>query len=502
MPDESAIQEVVEKEYLSLDGPFFSDEMQSLLKQRVPVIANVALILFVVGVALDALAEVFQPFLMALLVYFILKPVAIWLYDRTPFGMGLSYFFAVIGFVVLVGLVFVAAIWNIQSWVSDDVARNELTKNFESIVAWANDRGVIDVSDYNSLDAIITPSMQADFIGAAGGAVFSTLTMILFLAFIIYEVPLLEARVARAFPSQRALQVVAVSKQIETSINAYLGTKTYVSLGTGICTSAICLLLGVPLWFVWGLIAFLFNYVPYVGSLVASVPPIVLSFLVPGNFFFVIEVSQVVSGVVVTSLIAINQQLWGSVIETKWTGNKLDVSPVLLLLAFAYGGLIWGPIGMILSAPVTVILKIVFENIEATRPIGVLMQERVRSLREIYQEALEDGSFSRAEQKTITRYMSELGITEAEAYLVAARAAFDVAHKDQRCVPNDTEMRIITRAMDHLDLGKEKRQEILAVLDDGYIDEDEAAMLDQVFPSEQGEFSIEAGDDPNEVVKH
>ena len=73
MPDESALEEVAKKEYLSLDRPFFSDEMQSLLKQRVPVIANVAVILFVIGVALDALAEVFQPFLMAVLVYFILK---------------------------------------------------------------------------------------------------------------------------------------------------------------------------------------------------------------------------------------------------------------------------------------------------------------------------------------------------------------------------------------------------------------------------------------------
>ena len=502
MPDESATRGGAKKEYLSLDGSFFSDEMQSLLKQRVPVIANVAVILFVIGVALDALAEVFQPFLMAVLVYFILKPVAKWMHGRTGFGMGSSYFFAVIGFVLVVSLVFVAAIWNVQSWLSDDAARNELTENFEGIVTWASDQGVINISDYNSLDKIITPSMQANFIGAAGGAVFSTLTMILFLAFIIYEVPLLEARVARAFPSQRARQVVAVSKQIETSINAYLGTKTNVSLGTGICTSVICLLFGVPLWFVWGLIAFLFNYVPYVGSLVASVPPILLSFLVPGNFFFVIEVNQLVSGLVVTSLIAINQQLWGSVIETKWTGNKLDVSPVLLLLAFAYGGLIWGPIGMILSAPVTVIIKIVFENVEPTRPIAVLMQERVRSLREIYQEALEDGSFSRAEQKTITRYMSELAITETEAYLVAARAAFDVAHKDQRCIPNDTEMRIITRAMDHLDLSKEKRQEVLAVLDDGFIDAEEAAMLDLVFPSDQGEFSIEDDEDPDEVIKH
>ena len=180
-----AAQERAEKEYLSLDGSFFSAEMQSLLKQRVPVIANVAVILFVAGVALDALAEVFQPFLMALLVYFILKPIAIWLYARTPLGMGLSYFFAVIGFIVVVGLVFVAAIWNIQSWASDEAARSELTRNFESIVTWANDRGVINVSEYNSLDRIITPAMQANFIGAAGGAVFSTLTMILFLAFII-----------------------------------------------------------------------------------------------------------------------------------------------------------------------------------------------------------------------------------------------------------------------------------------------------------------------------
>ncbi len=473
---------------------FFNESMQRLLKQRLPVIANVALLLFIVGFVLQALGGVFQPFLMAVLVYFVLKPAAIRINKITGMRMGWAYFFVVLMFVNAIVLVFLAVAWNVQSFAADDATRAIVIANYENMAAQLNGSGLVDVSKYNEPSTVFTPAMQASLVSSIASGLFATVTMVLFLAFIIYEVPLLEARIARAFPGGKSAAIVDVSRKIESSVNAYLLTKTNVSLGTGICTSLLCLLLGVPLWFVWGLLAFLFNYVPYIGSLIACAPPMILGFLAPGTIFFVYELTNpIISGLIVATVLTVNQQVWGSIIETKWTGNQLDVSPVLLLLTFAYGGFVWGIIGMILSAPVTVIIKIVFENIEPTRPIAILMQEKVRSLREIYTDALEDGSFDRAEELTIQRMVADLGIDEGMAYVIAARAAFDVAASagKKKLHPNDVEMRMIGRAMDHLELDNEEREKILGFLDDGEIDAEEAAYLDNLFPDSHGEFKID-----------
>jgi hypothetical protein len=320
--------------------------------------------------------------------------------------------------------------------------------------------------------------------------------MILFLVFIIYEMPYLEGRVARAFPGNKAKSITDVTRKIEASVNAYLMTKTNVSIGTGVCTGMLCLLLGVPLWFVWGILAFLFNYVPYIGSIIASVPAIVLGFLAIGDpmlglFTWDDFGGKWVAGTIVLVVITANQQLWGAVIETKWTGNQLDVSPVLLLLTFAYGGFVWGPIGMILSAPITVIIKIILENIEPTRPIAILMQERVRTLRELYAEAYNDGHMDKAEAGTIALMCSDLGINEDEAVLIAARAAFDSAVKHKRVYPNDVEMKMIAKACKILKLTDIEQERVLGVLDDGTITSSEAEMLDSIFSGQIGMFGIE-----------
>jgi len=198
-----------------------------------------------------------------------------------------------------------------------------------------------------------------------------------------------------------------------------------------------------------------------------------------------------VAGTIVLVVITANQQLWGAVIETKWTGNQLDVSPVLLLLTFAYGGFVWGPIGMILSAPITVIIKIILENIEPTRPIAILMQERVRTLRELYAEAYNDGHMDKAEAGTIALMCSDLGINEDEAVLIAARAAFDSAVKHKRVYPNDVEMKMIAKACKILKLTDIEQERVLGVLDDGTITSSEAEMLDSIFSGQIGMFGIE-----------
>ena len=471
-----------------------TDELRLLLKQKLPIVANVFLVIFIGGFVLQILAPVLQPFAMAALAYLILRPGALYLMKEFKMKEGWSYFFVLLMFVNLLAGVFVAIAYNVQVYLENGGIET-LENNYGELYHSLNNTG-LNVSGLEDPFNSIGAEQGAGFIGTLSGYAFSSITMILFLVFIIYEMPYLEGRIARAFPGDKAKSISRVTRKIEASVNAYLLTKTNVSLGTGVCTSLICLLMGVPLWFVWGILAFLFNYVPYIGSIIASMPAIVLGYLAIQDPLFGLLSwddlgGQWVAGTVVLVVIIANQQLWGAVIETKWTGNQLDVSPVLLLLTFAYGGFVWGPIGMILSAPITVIAKIILENIEPTRPIAILMQERVRSLRELYFDAYNDGKMDKAEYGTISLMCSDLGINEDEAILIAARTAFDSAAKNNRVYPNDVEMKMIAKASKLLNLTKEKQESLLAVLDDGIITANEAEMLDTIFSGKIGIFNIE-----------
>ncbi len=469
-------------------------ELRILLKQKLPIVANVCLVLFIGGFVLQNLAPVLQPFAMAILVYLILRPGAKYLMREFNMREGWSYFFVLLMFInVLVG-VFIAIAYNVQEYMENGGIET-LEQNYNDLYLTLNNTG-LNVSGLEDPFNSIGAEQGAGFVGTLGGYAYSAITMLLFLVFIIYEMPYLEGRVARAFPGNKAKNITRVTRKIEASVNAYLMTKTNVSIGTGVCTGVLCLLLGVPLWFVWGILAFLFNYVPYIGSIIASMPAIVLGYLAIGDPLFGLFTwddlgGQWVAGTLVLVIIIANQQLWGAVIETKWTGNQLDVSPVLLLLTFAYGGFVWGPIGMILSAPITVIVKIILENVEPTRPIAILMQERVRSLRELYAEAYNDGHMDKAETETLALMCSDLGINKEEAVLIAARAAFDSAIKQNRVYPNDVEMKMIGKACKLLKLDESEQERVLSVLDDGIITGEESEMLDDIFSGKIGEFGIE-----------
>ena len=146
---------------------------------------------------------------------------------------------------------------------------------------------------------------------------------------------------------------------------------------------------------------------------------------------------------------------------------------------------------MILSAPITVIVKIILENIEPTRPIAILMQEKVRSLRELYADAYNDGKMDKAETGTIALMCADLGINEDEAVLIAARAAFDSAAKNKRVYPNDVEMKMIAKACKILNLPEDVQEEVLGVLDDGIITSNESDMLDNIFSGQIAGFNLE-----------
>jgi predicted PurR-regulated permease PerM len=243
------------------------------------------------------------------------------------------------------------------------------------------------------------------------------ITVLFFLLFIIFEASLLPGRIERAYPGGASERVHMIRDQIESSVNTYVVVKTGVGFGTGVCAGIVMLLFGIDLWFTWALLTFLLNYVPYIGSLLATIPPLVLGFIL-------LDPSMLM---VLSILLLGNQQLWGNIIETRWAGRALDISPVLLLVVTAFSFWVWGIIGMILSIPLVVILKIVLENIDATRPLAILLSERAPTLEEAWREAIKDGRISAYEERMLRDLQTALGYSDEEVRLLSARIAAEYA---------------------------------------------------------------------------
>jgi predicted PurR-regulated permease PerM len=115
----------------------------------------------------------------------------------------------------------------------------------------------------------------------------------------------------------------------------------------------------------WGVLIFLFNFIPYIGSLVAVSLPIILSFLQYAD--------EPWKPLLITVLLLLVQRVVDNYIEPRLTGRKLGVSPLIVLLSLAFWGWLWGIVGMILAVPLTVIGKIILENIPETKPLATLL---------------------------------------------------------------------------------------------------------------------------------
>ncbi|MGA0379969.1 MAG: AI-2E family transporter, partial [Candidatus Poseidoniaceae archaeon] len=410
--------------------------------KRLGNLAFAAILLTLLTVWMIELKGIFQPFFIALGIYFVLKPGADYL-SKNGFPIGLSY----VTMILSAFLIIVAAGYLAFDQVSDLADDDERIKQYNekldkrwnqlkgtpvvgsSITESLNSTNGTFTEDLAEMGLLSSDSGIADLVAGVVSSVGSLLgmglTVTFFLIFIIFEANFLPGRIERAWPGGVSGRVQDMQIQIQESINTYVVVKTGVGLGTAGITAIILFIFGIDLWFTWALLTFILNYVPYIGSLIATIPPLILGFvtLSPAGWF------------VMLILLVSNQQLWGSIIETKWAGRALDISPVLLLLTTAYSYWVWGILGMVLVVPFTVIFKIVLENIEPTRPIAILLAERAPSIDEAWREAMKDGRISSHESRSLEEIQRILGLTDRQMTKVAAKHAIERSLKRNRVTP-------------------------------------------------------------------
>jgi len=209
-------------------------------------------------------------------------------------------------------------------------------------------------------------TLASNLVNIASNFLAEALIVVFYLIFLLLEARRFPARVRAGFPAVQADRVLATIASINRAISSYLRAKTLASLVTALPVVVVLWAFGVSFPGMWGVLAFVGNFIPYVGSLVALALPVLLAFL---------ELEPLSRPLSVLALLVLVQFVTNNFIEPRLTARALDLSPLVVLIALAFWGLCWGVVGMVLAVPLTVVLKIVWESIPLTRPLARLMAE-------------------------------------------------------------------------------------------------------------------------------
>ncbi|MCW8835919.1 MAG: AI-2E family transporter, partial [Rhodospirillales bacterium] len=189
--------------------------------------------------------------------------------------------------------------------------------------------------------------------------------ILIYVLFLLIEQRTFDQKLTHLFTNRdKERKTREILGHIQEDIQAYLWIKTLTSLLTGAIAYGILLLVGVDYAAFWAFIIFLLNYIPTIGSLVATTFPALLA---------LVQFDTTIPAIIVIISLGAVQFAIGNLLEPRMMGRSLNISPLIVLLSLALWGNVWGVVGMFICVPITVALMIVCANFPETRPIAVML---------------------------------------------------------------------------------------------------------------------------------
>lgn len=191
--------------------------------------------------------------------------------------------------------------------------------------------------------------------------------IIIYALFLLLEEPFFSKKMKAMYPDDEDSQNVrGILQQIDKSIGRYFAIKTLVSIITGVLSYIALLFIGIDAPLFWAFLIFVMNFIPTVGSLIATIFPAV---------FVIFQFGDIGPGLWTLGIVGFIQLLVGNYIDPRLTGDSLNISPLVVILSLSFWGALWGILGMLLSVPITVMLIIIFAKIPAARPFAILLSK-------------------------------------------------------------------------------------------------------------------------------
>ena len=317
----------------------------------------------VILAGLKAANSIVAPLLLALFIATITSTPINWLTSKKiPIALAIAVVLITIVLVLLgVGTVVIRSaeeLFNNQAFYQDRFT--EITIGiFSTLSQWGL------VTSVDDLVKLIDPahlwSLSGQTLVGLGTALSNGFLILLVFIFVMSEGAALPSKIRRVIGKSDG--EYAWIDDFATNINRYIAIKTTVSVATGVIVTVLLFLIGVDFPVLWGLLAFLLNYIPNIGSIIAAAPAVLLAMVQLGGWH-----ALATAGVYLFANI-----LMGAFVEPKFMGKSLGLSVLIVFLSLVFWGWMFGAIGMLLSVPLTMTIKIAAETRPSTAWIGILL---------------------------------------------------------------------------------------------------------------------------------
>ena len=331
-------------------------------KQSSQILITIAAFVIVVA-GMRAAQSLLVPFLLSIFIAIISSPSLFWL-RRKRIPMGISLVFVIIGILGIGLLIGVLVGTSLNDFSQTLPLYQERLKEEISAISSLLGKIGFTLSDkmlLKYIDPGAAMSLASTMLASLGNVLSNAFLIFLTVIFILLEAASFPAKLYSAFG--RSKMSMKNFDNFTANINRYMVIKTWMSLGTGVLVTIWLAILGIDYPVLWGLLAFMFNYVPNIGSIIAAVPAILLAFIQLGTTTAILAA---------LGYIAFNVII-GNVIEPRFMGRGLGLSTLVVFLSLIFWGWVLGPVGMVLSIPLTMTMKIGLSSREETMWISTML---------------------------------------------------------------------------------------------------------------------------------
>ena len=317
--------------------------------------------------------NIVKPFIVALLIWFVIKELKVKLGHISIKGKtmpswlrGVSAFLIIT--LVIMGISELVAL-NIEE-ISKEAPnyRDKFDKLFTAISKAANNPIFVEYAK-TAVSKINFASIATDVLNSLSSLLSDFMIILIYVIFMLLEESVAFKKLDKMFPrkNKQYYQVKDLFSKIDKAIRAYIGSMVLISLITAVISYIALLIMGVDFPVLWAFLVFILNFIPYIGPFISSLLPSVLAVFQFGDmlhFVYVFAVMEVI------------QVILGNFVQPKMMGKSLNISALTVLVALAFWGSIWGIVGMILSIPMTSIMIIIMAQFPKSRFIAILLSEK------------------------------------------------------------------------------------------------------------------------------
>ncbi|ASE41465.1 AI-2E family transporter [Citrobacter sp. RHBSTW-00678] len=310
-------------------------------------------------------ADIIVPFILALFIAVVLNPVVQRMVKlRIPRVIAVSLLIVIIVMLMVLLLAYLGTSLNELARTLPQY-RSSLVIPLKNLEPWLQRAGIgVSVDELvKYIDPNAAMTLVTNLLAQLSNAMSSIFLLLLTVVFMLLEVPQLPNKLKQMM--SRPIEGMAAIQRAIDSVSHYLVLKTAISIVTGLVAWGMLAALDVRFAFVWGLLAFALNYIPNIGSVLAAIPPIAQVLVFSGLY----DALVVLAGYLVINLV------FGNILEPRIMGRGLGLSTLVVFLSLIFWGWLLGPVGMLLSVPLTIIVKIALEQTNGGQSIAVLLSD-------------------------------------------------------------------------------------------------------------------------------